>query len=248
MSPAPEANRRAFTLVEMLLVVAIIVILLGLLLPALSGAKSNAQDNVCFANLNNIHVASVQYTMANAGYFPRGTGVSEWVGNRFWDINSVRNGKLYSYMGQNEKAYLCPKFVGTPRTLWTTTYSWAGQTWYQSVTPYFSDTLNEYMSNGLAGKPPIRKIQQFDFPEELAWFAEENPWIVTQYANHPINNGALGIGGYPSGKVDCLATFHNPQDEGYTDGYSSVLFADGHVDFAHVSQTMELVTPRRYKP
>ncbi|MEX2214206.1 MAG: prepilin-type N-terminal cleavage/methylation domain-containing protein [Phycisphaeraceae bacterium] len=238
----------AFTLIEMLLVVAIIAILIAILLPALAGAKRAARDNVCHSNLNHIHSAAVQYTLTNTGYFPRGTGSYEWVGNKFWDINSVRNGKLYGYMGKNEAAYLCPQFVSTPRSLWTTTYSWAGQTGYQNLTPAFSYTLNEYMSNGWAGQPPIRKIQQFDEPDKLVWFAEENPWIVTDYATHPINNGALGVGGWPSGKVDCLATYHNPQNADYTKGESSVLFADGHVAFADVSRTMELVTPRRFKP
>ena len=47
-------EHRAFTLVELLVVVAIISILVGLLLPAISGAKASANKTVCLSNIKQV--------------------------------------------------------------------------------------------------------------------------------------------------------------------------------------------------
>ena len=69
--PRSSRVRRAFTLVELLVVVAIIGILIGLLLPAVQAAREAARRAACLNNLHQIGVAMHHYHDA-FGKFPPG--------------------------------------------------------------------------------------------------------------------------------------------------------------------------------
>ena len=66
----PPRLSRAFTLVELLVVVGIIALLVSILLPALATARQAAQATVCASNIRQLAVCSTAYAADNHGYYP----------------------------------------------------------------------------------------------------------------------------------------------------------------------------------
>ena len=65
-----HSPRRAFTLVELLVVVSIIGLLIGLLLPALGRARRNAQQLRCSSQVRSLHQACVSWAGDNRELYP----------------------------------------------------------------------------------------------------------------------------------------------------------------------------------
>jgi prepilin-type N-terminal cleavage/methylation domain-containing protein len=115
---ADRPARRAFTLVELLVVLAVIAILAALLLPALARAKDSARRACCVSNLHQLGLATQMYWDDNGGacfrYMLGATngGVLYWFGwlasgaegQRAFDATS---GALYTYL-QGRGVELCP--------------------------------------------------------------------------------------------------------------------------------------------
>lgn len=107
--------RRAFTLVELLVVIAVIAILATLLLPVLSKAKNRAAETTDINNLKQVSTSVHVYTADNNDVLPppnwdRGIGsITGWLYQP--DENSpvfnVKTGLLWPIL-QNAKVYFCP--------------------------------------------------------------------------------------------------------------------------------------------
>jgi prepilin-type N-terminal cleavage/methylation domain-containing protein len=73
------ATKRGFTLVELLVVIAVIGILIALLLPAVQAAREAARASSCRSNLKQIALATLLFEQTH-GEFPQGGWGSRWVG------------------------------------------------------------------------------------------------------------------------------------------------------------------------
>jgi prepilin-type N-terminal cleavage/methylation domain-containing protein len=62
--------KRAFTLIELLLVIAILAILAGILLPVISRTKEAARSAACLSNLHQIGIALQIYVSDNQNRLP----------------------------------------------------------------------------------------------------------------------------------------------------------------------------------
>ncbi len=85
------STRRGFTLVEMLVVIAIILVLIGLLLPALATTRESARSTQCLSNLRQLYLATMQFAGVNNGILPpfRWPDATRRVVIRFNDAEAV---------------------------------------------------------------------------------------------------------------------------------------------------------------
>ncbi len=112
-SGAGAERRRAFTLIELLIVVAIIAILAAMLLPALNRTKMVAKQVQCMNNLRNWTLASLMYAGENAGWLP----ARELAAPALYAPNVVGaafRGQIEPY-GLKETSNFCPEGAVRPQ-------------------------------------------------------------------------------------------------------------------------------------
>ncbi|MEN6384260.1 MAG: type II secretion system protein [Phycisphaerales bacterium] len=104
-------KKRAFTLMEILVTIAISAVLLGILIPALRLAKEQSKTIVCSSNLRQNYLMLASYENEFNGYWPKTDSPAHT--NQFHNINSQSlNGPLYylwkAGLASQPKTWYCP--------------------------------------------------------------------------------------------------------------------------------------------
>jgi prepilin-type N-terminal cleavage/methylation domain-containing protein/prepilin-type processing-associated H-X9-DG protein len=112
-------KRKAFTLVELLVVIGIIAVLIGILLPALNKAREQARRTACLSNLRSIHQLFAIYANQNKDQIPIGVSGDEYQFNYVIWRRAAGGEPKYQAFGllhmtglmQDPRAFYCPADV-----------------------------------------------------------------------------------------------------------------------------------------
>jgi prepilin-type N-terminal cleavage/methylation domain-containing protein len=222
----------AFTLIEVLVVVAIIALLVAILLPSLARARDQARTGVCASNLRQLYYGWSMYAQDNDGRYPGAThdfGM-DWLGYDNEDLvnpgsghgRAPENGRIFKYMSHQAKAYTCPAH--------------AKPNWAQEGFWYYS-----YQSVGIMSGAKAEQVIGAHYPRKN--FSTQDHWDTV---DHPMEyRGAVPL------LVESLITFPvrrgdtryenswwiggglaNRHLKGATarSGVSNIVHTDGHVE------------------
>ncbi len=167
-------KKAGFTLVELLVVAAIIFLLAALVFPALRGARERGKMVECISNTRELGIASHTYAREHDGWLP-----SCWVAfTTDGHYGDPKTGTLYPYH-KDERIYFCRN---DKRGYGKGTYSY---TW-ASLSMIWDDTKN-WWSSGRDGHG--QRLSSFKHPSDAVLLVEEN----TDESIYPaINDGHFG--------------------------------------------------------
>ena len=244
----------AFTLVELLVVVAIVSLLIAILLPSLGRAREQARRVQCASNLRQVALATVMYANNNGGVMP---GVGRWqhqphdwiywgVGGPYGDLD---DGGLAPYLGRpvNAAVLRCPSDDWELRQR---TMNLSGAPPYGYA---YSYALSRYLGNWQRERLKLQNVRASSrkilFVEEDVRTMEDGMWLDAPERT-VVGRGGMGpIGDYLGTFWEPISARHElPRDrddippEAYTaQGVTptslfmgrrgNAAFVDGHVDF-----------------
>jgi len=209
---------RAFTLVEILVVIAIIAILAALLLPALATAKAKGLRVGCFSNLKQLALSAQMYAADNDGKLaenlPERQGTNSWVlgdlklPSQSTNETLIRQGKLFPY-ASHVAIYRCPADSstsnGAPRVRSYSMNGWMG---------------SRYMETG----PSEKGYRTFVRESEIAAAGPASLWVIADEHEATIDDGWFLV------TMDDSRPFASAPATRHQHGYC-LNFADSHVEF-----------------
>jgi prepilin-type N-terminal cleavage/methylation domain-containing protein/prepilin-type processing-associated H-X9-DG protein len=226
MPTGRHLNRTSgFTIVEVLVVIAIIGILSGILLPIFLSAKESVRTSKCQSNLKQLYFAFKLYADEWSGVLPCGGGCK---GDRsYWAQEG--GGGIDAYLKNRRKSgqsvYDCPSYTGEYKSEWSArTYS-----------------MNSYLRNPWDHPGPgcthiMRGIREANIPEPartiLIYEGMPEDWTNDRGEGYVYRCGDWTlVRGY------CKLPHYQESDRPWHRGRNNYLFSDGHI---------ELRVPERY--
>ncbi len=205
--------KKAFTLIELLTVIAIIGILASILVPTVAQVRESGRRAKCLSNLRQIAQANVMYATDHDGQLPQpnwGTDSDGWLyegspvaGGRN-PISPVRSGQLWDYL-ESEEIYRCPT-------------DWLNQ---DELFEARDQQLSSYCMNGSAsgysGGPGLN-MESFRSDAIMFWEADERtPFFYNDGSNFPTEGISLRHGkgahiGGIDGHVEAIGEFEYEEE------------------------------------
>jgi len=115
-------RRRAFTLVELLVVVGIIVLIVALILSIIPQIRRQSMSTVCLSNQRQLNIGFNQYFTDNSGRFmgvDTGLTAWDWVqgqsnlnGQGFETENALKKGRMWAYIGRGTNVGRAAELAG----------------------------------------------------------------------------------------------------------------------------------------
>ena len=94
----PLARRRAFTLIEILVVIGIIALLGALLFPVFARVREEGRKTSCLSNMKQLGLAFQQYEQDSRGKYPRAGQLQSWANGAHW-VTGGQGGTPTNYTG-----------------------------------------------------------------------------------------------------------------------------------------------------
>ena len=213
----------AFSLVELLVVIAVVAILAALLLPALNRSREKAKEARCTSNLKQIYSGFLLYQSDNDGRFPAGfrwnnqilENASCFGGKDGWDTNMppAKFRPLFPYLGASH-VFECPADVG---------FDFTNKNGIVIAPSMFSACgfSYDYSVGGLAGK----KMSSVKSPTEYLLMYERPAFS----GNHDSPNKVYWHRARKPGTATGQDAGDSDKDRGPR--VSPILYVDGHVTF-----------------